>query len=182
MTTVYDFESPFDLKKCKARLDSRTEKTTILASKYAQRIKVDVWDINRITVGFKVYKAPRSSFSLSVSWFSLQVKGKLQARPDGGTLVVYQAWQNPIGMIMEWVAAVLIGVLVVMILYQELYDNFFHPLAITVFIIATALSVGGTYIYRQFTKNELIAVVRQSLGALDVELPDYQKEKRKKRS
>jgi hypothetical protein len=181
MATVHDFVSPFDLKNCKTRLDRRTEKTSILASKYAERIKVDVWDINRITTGFKVYKAPRSSLQLSFGWFSLQVTGKLQARPDGGTVVVYQVWQNPIGMVLEWVGALLLGILAVLIFYPQWYDSFLHPVAFVVFIVATGLAVGATYFYRQFTRNDLIAVVRQSLGDLDTELMDSRKEKPRKR-
>ena len=181
MTKVYDFVSTFDLKNCKTRLDRRTEKTSILASKYEERIKVDVWDINRITAGFKVYKTPRSSLQFGFSWFNLQVRGKLQARPDGGTLVVYEVWQNAIGMIAEWVASILIGVLAVLMFYPQLYDNYVHPTAFAVFIIATTLSVGATYFYRHFKKDDLIAVVRKSLGDLDSELADYPKEKRKNR-
>lgn len=101
MTKVHDFVSPFDLKGCKARLTNKTEKTSIMATCYARHTQVDVWDINNYTAGFKVYKVPRSSFQLNISWFSLQVAGKLQNRPDGtGTLVVYVALND--GTIYKW--------------------------------------------------------------------------------
>lgn len=170
MTKVYDFVSPFDLKNCKSRLENKTEKTSFMASKYAQRIKVDVWDINKFTAGFSVYKAPRSSLQLfHVNWFSLQVAGKLQHRPDGsGTLVVYEVRQNLIGLIMEWVVAFLLGVLFVLIFQNYLYDSFLDPAAIVIFVIGTVLSVGFTYLYRQFTKSELLGVVRKTLGDFDL--------------
>jgi hypothetical protein len=181
MTKVYDFVSTFDLKNCMTRLDRRSEKTSLLASKYATRLKVDVWGINRITAGFKIYKTPRSSLAIGVGWFSLQVRGKLQARPDGGTQVVYQVWQHPIGRVMEWGLTALVGVIGVLAFYQQLYDSLFHPIAILVFIGATGLGIGGAYIYRQYIQIELITVIRNSLGDLETELDDYPKEKRKQK-
>ncbi|MDQ7026205.1 MAG: hypothetical protein Q9P01_09365 [Anaerolineae bacterium] len=167
MPTVYDFVSPFDLKNCKSRLARRTEKTSLMASKYARRTQVDVWDINKYTVGFKVYKAPRSSLTLNMSWFSLQVTGKLQHRPDGGTVVVYQVGQNLMGKILEGVGAVGLGIVAVLILHNQVYDSFLSLQAMAVFVIVTAVSVGFTTIYRQFTRSELISTVRKSLGDLD---------------
>lgn len=172
MSAVYDFVSPFDLKNCKSRLEHRTEKTSIMASKYARRTQVDIWDINKQTVGFKVYKAPRSSFALNINFFNLHVYGKVQERPDGDTVVVYQVAQHPIGIITEWISTLLIGIVVVLMLYNQLYDSFFSPLAIVVFILASGFTAAATYFYRQWTARELIGVVRQSLGDLDTDLAE----------
>jgi hypothetical protein len=170
MATVYDFISPFDLKKCKARLERRTEQTSIMASKYARRTQVDVWDINKYTVGFKVYKAPRSSLQLSINIFNLHVFGKMQKRPDGDTVVVYQVTQNPLGVFLEWSGVLLVGILFVVMPYPQWYDSFFNPLAIGVFILASSITGIATYFYRHSTSRELLRIVRQSLGDLDDDL------------
>jgi hypothetical protein len=168
--TIHHFESPFALEDCRSRLSSRTETSTLWAWRGQMRLQTETWKVDHDTLGFQVYRVPKSYLEFQgASFMSNRARGVAQRTPTGRVEVAVEVKMPFLGAIVYW--------LLMLVLWGALAYTFALPLikrhqltlAIAVAGGLLFLLIAGTVLSNAWEERRLLRVVKEALGGADFE-------------